>query len=97
VATLPISETLAEQIRAIAARENRTVEELLTALVARYYLPPGWDEVDAYLIATGIIAPPSPMPLEPPLMEEEDQALADRIGAGKPLSEIVIEERQESW
>lgn len=97
MAMLPISETLAEQIRAIAARENRTVEELLTALVARYYLPPGWDEVDAYLIATGVIAPPSPVPLEPPLTEEEAQALADRIGAAGPLSKDIIEERQEGY
>jgi len=49
------------------------------------------------LVAAGRLTPPRGRSAVPPLSEEERRALADRLGArpGKPLSEIVIEERGE--
>ena len=53
--------------------------------------------VDDALIAAGLMRPrPTPNPALRPLSEQERAELADRLGAlgGKPLSEIIIEERE---
>jgi predicted DNA-binding antitoxin AbrB/MazE fold protein len=47
------------------------------------------------LIATGLVLPVSDTsPSAPPLLEGERNALAHRILAGRPLSEIILEERE---
>ena len=44
---LIISSPLADRLRSIAERENRSVEDLLASLLNQYQLPDGFDEVDA--------------------------------------------------
>ncbi len=47
------------------------------------------------LIAAGLVLPePDTPPLVQPLSEAERHELACRIPAGRPLSEIIIEERE---
>ena len=47
------------------------------------------------LIAAGVLTPPAGGPDVEPLSEAERHELADRLGSlpGKPLSQIIIEER----
>jgi predicted DNA-binding antitoxin AbrB/MazE fold protein len=53
------------------------------------------DEVLQALIATGLLTAPSDRSNAEPLSEAKRQDLADRLGSlpGRPLSEIIIEER----
>ena len=55
------------------------------------------EEAIQYLIATGILTPPPGHSDVEPLSEEERRELAETAGKapGKPLSEIIIEERGE--
>ena len=55
------------------------------------------EEAIQYLIATGILTPPPGHSDVEPLSEEERRELAESLGKapGKPLSEIIIEERGE--
>jgi predicted DNA-binding antitoxin AbrB/MazE fold protein len=56
------------------------------------------EEVLRLLVSAGLMRPrPRREPPPPPLSDKERLALADQIGraAGKPLSEVVIEERGE--
>jgi predicted DNA-binding antitoxin AbrB/MazE fold protein len=55
------------------------------------------EEAIQYLIATGILTPPPGHSDVEPLSEEERRELAETLGKapGKPLSEIIIEERGE--
>lgn len=55
------------------------------------------EEAIQYLIATGILTPPPGHSDVEPLSEEERRELAETVGKapGKPLSEIIIEERGE--
>jgi predicted DNA-binding antitoxin AbrB/MazE fold protein len=46
------------------------------------------------LAAAGLVLPALAPPPTPPLSEEERNDLARRIPAGRPLSEIIIEERE---
>jgi len=94
MADIVISPPLADQLRAMAKRQNRPVEKLLADLLARYQ-EPVFDEVDARLAEMGLIARPSDEDIAPPLSEEEARLLADRIGQAGPLSALVIEERRE--
>jgi Ribbon-helix-helix protein, copG family len=101
MATINISDSLADEIRQLAEGENQSIEDLLKGALENYKLkaslPPGWDAVTLYMAAMGIIeAPPTEIP-EAPMTPEEDQALADRIGAAGPLSKDIIAERQEGW
>lgn len=51
-------------------------------------------QVDTALIAAGLMAPRAPAdPALHPLTDEERAALSRRIPAGRPLSEIILEER----
>ena len=47
------------------------------------------------LVAAGLITPPPGHSVEAPISEEERRALAERLGRipGKPLSEMIIEDR----
>jgi hypothetical protein len=94
MADVVISPPLADQLRAIAKRQNRPVEDFLADILARYQAP-AFDEIDARLAEMGVIAPPSSEDATPPLSEDEALALADRIGRAGPLSTLVIEERRE--
>jgi predicted DNA-binding antitoxin AbrB/MazE fold protein len=56
------------------------------------------EEITRLLVSAGLMrSQPRRDPPPPPLSDEERRALADRIGRapGKPVSEIVIEERGE--
>jgi predicted DNA-binding antitoxin AbrB/MazE fold protein len=55
------------------------------------------EEAIRYLIATGILTPPPGHSDVQPLSEEERLKLAETLGKspGKPLSEVIIEERGE--
>jgi hypothetical protein len=88
-----ISPPLADQLRALAQRQNRPVEEFLADLLAPYQASV-FDEIDARLAAMGVIAAPSDEEPTPPLTEQEARALADRISQAGPLSALVIEERR---
>ncbi|MCG8349952.1 MAG: antitoxin family protein [Chloroflexales bacterium] len=46
------------------------------------------------LIAAGLTLPLQESPQTPPLSDEERNMLARRIPAGRPLSELIIEERE---
>ncbi len=51
-------------------------------------------QVDMALMAAGLMAPRAPAdPALHPLTDEERAALSRRIPAGRPLSEIILEER----
>lgn len=61
-------------------------------------LPDESDDIDQALqtlIAAGLVTPPSGQLNAKPLSEAEREEVADRVGSlpGKPLSEIIIEER----
>jgi predicted DNA-binding antitoxin AbrB/MazE fold protein len=46
------------------------------------------------LVAAGLVLPQPEAPLRQPLTEQERDELARRIPPGRPLSEIIIEERE---
>lgn len=50
-------------------------------------------QVDAALLAAGLLAPRAADPAHPPLTDAQRDALAHRIPAGRPLSELIREER----
>ncbi len=54
-------------------------------------------DVVRLLVSTGLLTPPPGHSNVEPLSEEEQRALADRLGeaSGRPLSELIIEERGE--
>lgn len=54
-------------------------------------------DVIRLLVGAGLLTPPPGHSGVEPLSNEERQALADRLGgtSGKPLSELIIEERGE--
>lgn len=53
-------------------------------------------QVDTALLAAGLMAPRTGGdPTHPPLTDAERDALARHIPAGRPLSEIILEERDE--
>lgn len=59
---------------------------------------PSTAELFAQLRAEGLIEIPLDIPADlMPLSEQEREALARRIPAGTPLSEIIIEEREERF
>jgi hypothetical protein len=91
---LLISDTLAIRIETIAQQEDRPIEAVLTDMVNTYQPLTTPDDIEAYLVAKGVIAPMSKELVEPPLSEAEAQALADRVGAMGSLSDLIIEERR---
>lgn len=102
MATLTISDHLAQRLQNLAQHEGREIDALLDDLIRqRESLPPKPSNLkDALQRLAGIpgLTLPTLNAEPPPLTEEEDQALADLIGStGRPLSEIVIEERQEGY
>jgi hypothetical protein len=52
------------------------------------------DRVRAALVAAGLSLPAPAAPVAGQLTLEEREKLAERIGAGTPLSQIIIEERR---
>jgi predicted DNA-binding antitoxin AbrB/MazE fold protein len=51
-------------------------------------------QVREALVAAGLVLPQPEAPARQPLTEQERDELARRIPAGRPLSEIIIEERE---
>jgi len=49
------------------------------------------------LEASGLLAKPQWEPTSPPVSSDELEELAEKFSVGRPLSEIVIEERKERW
>jgi hypothetical protein len=97
MAALVIKSPLAEQLRAIAEREQRPIEDVLESMIENY-APLTEQVINKRLLALGGITLPSDEPMEPPFSEAEEQALIERAGAsGKPASEMVIEERHQGW
>lgn len=84
----------ADQLRALAKREKRTVDALLADMLTRYRASLSDDEIDAWLAASGITLP-VPDDTPSPLSSEEERALADQIGQAGPLSALIAEERNE--
>jgi predicted DNA-binding antitoxin AbrB/MazE fold protein len=54
----------------------------------------GAERIETALIAAGLIKPLDPPPDLPTISEERLAEIADRYGAGGPLSEIIIAERE---
>jgi hypothetical protein len=46
---------------------------------------------------SGLLVKPRWEPVTPPVSPEERAELAKKLSAGRPLSEIIIEEREERW
>lgn len=97
MSTLHIESPLADRIRAVAEREQRSIEAVLDAMLEKYAQPTD-EEIDARLRLLSGIVPPSDELLQSPLTDEEDQALADLIGvSGQPLSQLIIEQRKQGY
>jgi hypothetical protein len=92
---LVIGPPLADQLRALAEREKRPIDAVLTDMLLRYQSPLSDDEVDTWLAASGITLPVSNDDTPPPISPDEERALADEIGRAGPLSALIIEERHE--
>lgn len=55
-------------------------------------------QLDAALLAAGLLAPRTGAdPTHPPLTEAQRDALAHNIPAGRPLSALILEERDERY
>jgi hypothetical protein len=93
---LTISEDLAAKLHSIAERENRPIEAVLYNMVNEYSGLHNITDLENHLAALGIISLPSNETSEMLLTEEEQVALADRIGAMGSLSDLIIQERRES-
>jgi len=46
---------------------------------------------------SGLLVKPCWEPVTPPVSPEERAELAKKLSVGRPLSEVVIEEREERW
>ncbi len=57
------------------------------------------DRIDAVLIAAGLMQPREPQVLTGLLSDTERADLAKRMAhaGGKPLSEVILEDREERW
>lgn len=89
---------LAKRIYAIAEEENRPIETVLAAMVENYIHLSDDDELAVQIMLNAGIKQPLGEASEPPLTEQEEDEVAERVGkSGRPLSEIVIEERQEGY
>ena len=96
--TIALPDKLADQLLAIAHREKRPVEAVIATMVEKYLVPTPEDDLEAHLVALGILTLPTDELLESPMTEEEAWELAERLGSiGRPLSEIILEERRESY
>ncbi len=74
------------------------LEESSALSAARPQSGPSLAEFFAQLQAEGLVEVPDDIPAElTPLPRHEREALARRIPAGTPLSQIIIEEREENF
>ncbi|MEO7911182.1 MAG: hypothetical protein ABIV47_16175 [Roseiflexaceae bacterium] len=60
-------------------------------------VPMDRERVHEIFVAAGVTDPRPQMPLPGLLSTMERAALAARLAEGRPLSEIIIEERREGW
>jgi hypothetical protein len=75
-----------------------TLDEPPVEVSARPGVSPSTAEFFAQLRAEGLIEVPEDIPATlQPLSEEEREALARRIPSGTPLSQIIIEDRDEQF
>ncbi len=97
MAGLLIESPLAERLRALAEQEQRSVESLIEDMVERYAGALTVKEINARLRGLPEIIVPPDVPDEPPIDEEELEAIAQRAGKAGSLSALIIEERKQGW
>jgi hypothetical protein len=97
LASLIIESPLAEQLRSIAAQEQRSVEAVIQAMVEKYTIAPTDEELNIKLRSLPGISVPPDEPGIPPLTEAELHEIAQRAGAQGSLSELIISERKQGW
>jgi len=76
----------------VVQEKRRIVTQPKTSILAQ-----GRELVIQALHEEGLLVETDREPLSPPAMPEERAELAKKLGAGRPLSEIVIEERRAGW
>lgn len=88
--TLEVSEDLYQQFTALAEQQHRTPEEMLRLCLQAYehYL---YHLVHQDMVAEGLL---EALPLLRPLDAEEDDDFEPEVIPGKPLSEIILEDRR---
>ena len=89
---LELSEETYHQLDDLAQRQQRPVEEMLRLCLAAYE-EALYQRAHAQMVAEGLIVTLPVPPLLPGEMEEEDDFEPVEI-PGKPLSEIILEDRR---
>ena len=79
--------------------EVEVLQEKRRIIVQPQTLPPTQERelVIRALRQDGLLVEMAGEPLSPPVTPEERAELAKKLSAGRPLSEIVIEERRAGW
>jgi len=84
-----IREWLERDIEVVKDKERIIIQPRPTPLNER-------ERILSILEASGLLLPPEPLPpFHEPLSPEERAELAEKFSVGRPLSEIVIEERED--
>jgi hypothetical protein len=90
--TLDVSDDLYQQFTALAEQQHRTPDEMLRLCLQAYeqYL---YHLVHQDMVAEGLL---ETLPLLRPLdaVEEDDDDFEPEVLPGKPLSEIILEDRR---
>lgn len=55
------------------------------------------EQILQILAASGLLIKPDWPPLSPPVSPEERAELAKKLSVGRPLSELLLEEREAGW
>lgn len=90
---LTIQSPLADQLQAIAAHEQRPIDDILQELLTLYHAQQTASVFEGLRGMAGLTLP-SADPPPAPLTDEERAALAEAIAAGGPLSEDIIAARK---
>jgi hypothetical protein len=85
-----VHEWLDQDIQVIKERQRIVIQRKSTPKAER-------ERVLQVLEASGLLAKPQWEPTSPPVSSAELAELAEKFSVGQPLSEIVIEEREERW
>ena len=87
---LELSDNTYQQLTDLAQRQQRTVEEML-CLCLTAYEEALYERAHQQMLADGVLVSMPALPLLPGETEDEDFAPLEI--AGKPLSEIILEDR----
>ena len=85
-----IREWLEQGIEVIKDEERIVIQPQSASLTER-------EHVLQILEEDGLLVKPEWQPTSPPVSDAELSELAKKLSVGRPLSEIVIEEREEGW